>query len=187
MTRSPRTPHPSQSAHAHGFSLVELLVAGLLMAISSLGGAYLFNQATRQARTISQTLQRQFEISYELAVIRDRNDRYNCASGSCTVDLENDPPNQEEYAPANPDNPAHTPTFRELCQANLTDNLISHINSQVPKITDADVSREASTDLSATTPPASTPPHRYLVRWSTTDGRVLRQVQLIPTVAAWCP
>jgi len=40
-----------------GFSLVELLVAAVLMAISSMGGTYLFNQATRQARAISQTLE----------------------------------------------------------------------------------------------------------------------------------
>lgn len=186
MTRPHRHPIPLP---AQGFSLVELLVAALLMAISSLGGTYLFTQATQQARAISETLQQQFEISNELAVIRDRNDRYTCASGACTVKLVGDPPNQDQYAPADPDNPAHTPTFRQLCQTELADNLISHINNQAAKQTDIAVSRKASTDPSTTIPPTSTPPHRYVVTWRTNDAdqRVLRQVQLIPTVAAWCP
>ncbi len=35
----------------------------------------------------------------------------------------------------------------------------------------------------------SIPPHRYRVDWraDSGNGRLLRQVQLIPTVAAWCP
>lgn len=177
----------ARAERSGGFSLVELLVAGLLMALSSLGGAYLFNQATRQARSISETLQQQFEIGNELAVIRDRNDRYTCTTIPCSVKRDGDPPNQEQYAPANPDNPAHTPTFRQLCQSGLADNLISHINSAAPKQTGAAVIRTASMDLTSTSPPSSTPPHRYLVRWSTAEGRVLRQVELIPTVAAWCP
>jgi hypothetical protein len=103
------------------------------------------------------------------------------------VQLGGDPPNQNNYAPADPDDTTHTPNFRQLCQSGLADGLIAHINTQAPKLTDSGVIRQASTDLTSTASPVSTPPHRYLVRWSTTNGRVLRQVQLIPTVAAWCP
>ena len=169
-----------------GFSLMELVVAVVLIAISSIGGTYLFNQATRQAKAISQTLKQQFAISNELAVIRDHNDRYTCATIPCSVQTGGNPPNQNQYVPANPDDPAHTPTFRQLCAVGLADNLISDINS-TPKLTGSEITRLASTDLSSTGSPSSTPPQRYLVRWSRTDGRVLRQVQLMPTVAAWCP
>ena len=169
-----------------GFSLMELVVAVVLIAISSIGGTYLFNQATRQAKAISHTLKQQFAISNELAVIRDHNDRYSCATIPCSVQTGGNPPNQNQYVPANPDDPAHTPTFRQLCALGLADNLISHINS-TPKLTGSEITRLASADLSSTGSPSSTTPHRYLVRWSSTDGRVLRQVQLIPTVAAWCP
>jgi prepilin-type N-terminal cleavage/methylation domain-containing protein len=169
-----------------GFSLMELVVAVVLIAISSIGGTYLFNQATRQAKAISQTLEQQFAISNELAVIRDHNDRYTCATIPCSVQTDGNPPNQNQYVPANPDDPANTPTFHELCAVGLVDNLISHINS-TPKLTGSEITRLASADLSSTGSPSSTTPHRYLVRWSSTDGRVLRQVQLIPTVAAWCP
>jgi prepilin-type N-terminal cleavage/methylation domain-containing protein len=178
--------HRALAQRNSGFSLVELLVAAVVMAISSMGGTYLFNQATRQARAISQTLEQQFAISNELAVIRDHNDRYSCATIPCSVQIGVNPPNQNQYVPANPDDPAHTPTFRQLCTVGLADNLISHINS-TPKLTGSEITRRASTDLSSYGSPSSTPPQRYLVRWSGTDGRVLRQVQLIPTVAAWCP
>ena len=67
--------HRALAQRNSGFSLVELLVAAVVMAISSMGGTYLFNQA----RAISQTLEQQFAISNELAVIRDHNDRYSCA------------------------------------------------------------------------------------------------------------
>ena len=119
-------------------------------------------------------------------MILDHNDRYSCATIPCSVQAGGNPPNQNQYVPTNPDNPADTPTFRQLCAAGLADNLISHINS-TPKLTGSEITRRASTDLSSTGSPSSTPPQRYLVRWSGTDGRVLRQVQLIPTVAAWCP
>ena len=178
--------HQAQPQRNSGFSLVELLVAAVVMAIASMGGTYLFNQATSQARAISQTLEQQFAISNELAVIRDHNDRYTCATIPCSVQTGGNPPNQNQYVPANPDDPAHTPTFHELCTLGLADNLIRHINS-TPKLTGSEITRLASADLSSTGTPSSTTPHRYLVRWSSTDGRVLLQVQLIPTVAAWCP
>ena len=175
-----------------GFSLMELVVAAVLMAISSMGGTYLFNQATRQARAISQTLEQQFAISNELAVIRDHNDRYSCATIPCSVQTGGNPPNQNQYVPANPDDPAHTPTFRQLCASGLSNDLITHINSSaVPQLTGGnDVSRNASLDPASSAvvnvTNKSVRPHRYLVPWSA-GGRQVRQVQLIPTVAAWCP
>ena len=126
--------HQAQPQRNSGFSLVELLVAAVVMAIASMGGTYLFNQATSQARAISQTLEQQFAISNELAVIRDHNDRYTCATIPCSVQTGGNPPNQNQYVPANPDDPAHTPTFRQLCAVGLADNLISDINS-TPKLT----------------------------------------------------
>ena len=167
-----------------GFSLVELLVAAVLMAISSMGGTYLFNQATSQARAISQTLEQQFAISNELAVIRDHNDRYSCATIPCSVQTGGNPPNQNQYVPANPDDPAHTPTFRQLCASGLSNDLITHINSpEVPQRT-ASLDPASSAVVNGTN--KSVRPHRYLVTWSA-GGRQVRQVQLIPTVAAWCP
>lgn len=170
--------------------MVELLVAALIMAFSSMGGTLLFGQATRQASAIRASLQQQFLISNELAVIRDHNDRYSCASGSCSVDLIGDPPNQGEYIPPNAPNAlAPYTTFLGLCQSGLANALISHINTAAPTLTTGEVTRLASLDPASLDPDATSqsgPPHRYLVTW-TAGGRQVRQVQLIPTVAAWCP
>ena len=178
--------HLKLAQRISGFSLVELLVAGVIMVISSVAATFLFNQATRQATFISKSFEYQFAISNQLAVILDHNDRYTCSTINCSVQTAGNPPNQNQYVPANPDDPTHSPTFRQLCAVGLADNLISHINS-IPKITGNEITLHASTDLSSSVSPSSLPPHRYLVRWSTTDGRILRQVQLVPTVAAWCP
>jgi prepilin-type N-terminal cleavage/methylation domain-containing protein len=139
MIQSHRALPPRNS----GFSLVELLVAAVLMAISSMGGTYLFNQATRQARAISQTLEQQFAISNELAVIRDHNDRYSCATIPCSVQTGGNPPNQNQYVPANPDDPAHTPTFRQLCATRL--QILRH----VPSTPDGAISASATLASSA--------------------------------------
>ncbi len=166
-----------------GFSLVELLVAAVLLMISSIGGSVLFNQATHQANTIRQTLAQQFSISNDLATVLDLNDRYSCTTGTCSATLAGDPPDQDQYVPDDPDDPSHNPTFRQLCTSGLADDLVAQINSTAVAA-GPNVSRQASLD-----PPGSTtsiPPHRYRVRWSS-GGRTLRQVQLTPTVAAWCP
>ena len=165
------------------FSLVELLVAAVLLMISSIGGSVLFNQATRQANAIRETLTQQFSISNDLATVLDLNDRYSCATGTCSANLNGDPPDQDSYAPDDPDDSTHSPTFRQLCTAGLANALVTQINSTAVAA-GPNVSRVASLDPAGST--SSTPPHRYRVRW-TSDGRTLRQVQLIPTVAAWCP
>lgn len=196
MIRSNRNFRPSTPDQARGFSLVELLVAALIMAFSSMGGTLLFGEASRQASSIRDSLQQQFLISNELAVIRDHNDRYTCASGSCTVKLDGDPPNQEQYIPKNdPNAPTPYKAFLGLCDSGLVSDLITHINTPISQLVDPKVvKREAILDPASTIEVVegttkttkSVAPHRYLVTWSA-GGRQVRQVQLIPTVAAWCP
>lgn len=168
-----------QISSSAGFSLVELLVAAVLMVISSIGGTILFNNATRQANAIRVSLQQQFTMANDLAEILELNDRYVCTGTNCSIKTQSDVPNQNEYIALTAAE-ANSP-FRNLCASGLTDQLVTAINA-APQVSGPDVERIASN----TNP--SLPPHHYLVTWtSTTNGRVLRQVQLIPTVAAWCP
>jgi prepilin-type N-terminal cleavage/methylation domain-containing protein len=177
------TPRHLPPASSAGFSLVEMMVAAVLMLISSIGGTMLFNTATSQAQAIRTTLQQQVSIANDLAIVHALNDRYSCAEGSCSAVLGGAPPNQNQYAPANPDDPSHNPSFRQHCTAGLADGLVAQINGTT-SVAGPDVVRSASLEPALTT---STPPHRYRVRWSRGDGHLLRQVQLIPTVAGWCP
>ena len=166
-----------------GFSLVELLVAAVVMVLSSIGGGALFNSATRQVNTIHESLTQQFSISNDLATVLELNDRYSCASGTCSASLGGDPPNQSSYVPDDPDDPAHSPTFRQLCGAGLANGLVNQVNATAV-VAGPNVTRVASLEPAGST--SSATPHRYRVRWSS-NGRTLRQVELIPTVAAWCP
>lgn len=176
MSTTQHTHHKSSSA---GFSLVELLIAAVLMVISSIGGTALFNNATRQANAIHNTLQQQFTIANDLAAVLELNDRYVCTDTNCSIKREGNAPNQNEYiSPSAAD--ANSP-FRSLCNSDLTAKLVEAINTSA-KVAGPNVERLATDDN------PSLPPHHYLVTWtSKTNGRVLRQVQLIPTVAAWCP
>lgn len=177
-----RAGRPAASA---GFSLVELLVAAMLMMISTIGGTWLFNSATGQANAIRLALQQQFAISNDLATVLEINDRYSCASGTCTAVLEGNPPNQDGYVPVNV-NGTVDPAFTALCTAGLSNALVSQINSTASAaLISQGISRTASLEPNGT---SSSPPHRYRVRWTADDGgRTLRQVQLTPTVAGWCP
>jgi prepilin-type N-terminal cleavage/methylation domain-containing protein len=169
--------------NSRGFSLVELLVAAVVMVLSSIGGGALFNSATRQVNTIHQSLTQQFSISNDLATVLELNDRYSCASGTCSASLGGDPPDQSSYVPDDPDDPAHSPTFRQLCGAGLANGLVNQVNATAV-VAGPNVTRVASLEPAGST--SSATPHRYRVRWSS-NGRTLRQVELIPTVAAWCP
>lgn len=178
--RTPRSaPHPA------GFSLVELLVAAMLMMISTIGGTWLFNSATGQANAIRLTLRQQFAISNDLATLQEISDRYSCASGTCTAVLTGNPPNQDGYVPVDV-NGTVDQAFLDLCAAGLSDGLVSQINATPSAdLINQGINRTASHEPAGT---SSVPPHRVRVRWTDdANGRTLRQVQLTPTVAGWCP
>lgn len=180
---------PHSAAREAGFSLVELLVAAMVMLISSMGGTYLFNQATHQANAISRRLQQQFAVSNDLATILDLNDRYSCAdlpTEDCSPRAE--PPDQNQYVPntfnAELNDPnLSKPNFSQLCERGLANDLVKEIQEETLP---PGVARHTAILDSVDANGKSVPPHRYRVSWSA-DGRVLRQVQLVPTVAAWCP
>lgn len=192
-----------------GFTLVEILVAAVVMVLSTIGSTVLFNQSTRQRLSGDQRLQEQLAISRDLAAILEVNERYNCdPTHGCAAALSAvmpdqplaAPPDQDAYAPANVD--ALLPggrSFRDLCDSGLLTNLFTALEAA------GDLDRNASTGTStlvgtrvqrtvslqdatgAGTGRQSLAPHRYRVDWRDGEGRLLRQVQLIPTVAAWCP
>lgn len=191
-----------------GFTLVELLIAAVVMVLSTIGSAVMFNQATRQGLSGNLRLEEQLAISRDLAAILEINERYSCASGPCSVTLNAvqpgealpPPPDQGGYAPADVDaTPTGGRSFRALCAQGLLTNLLAALQTTGEIDGEATPGRTilVGTSVQRTvslleaggsgTATESLPPHRYRVDWRDADGRLLRQVQLIPTVAAWCP
>lgn len=189
--RLPPAPRPRP-----GFTLVEILIAAVVMVLSTIGSAVLFNQAARQSLSGNQHLGEQLAISRDLAAILDVNERYNCTASGCGVAPDAAaPPDQDDYAPIDDEATIDAGrSFRELCSQGLLDNLVTALQNtgeiDANGILAGTSVRRTVTLLEASgTPLQSLPPHRYRVDWRAADGhgRLLRQVQLIPTIAAWCP
>lgn len=170
-----------------GFTLVEILIAAVVMVFSTIGSAVLFNQATRQGISSNRHLGEQLAISRDLAALLDLNERYNCGESGCGVNSAL--PDQDEYAPAEIGS-AQGSDFRALCNQGLLNDLFaSHIGTQTLPGTTVQRTVHLLDAVEVTGGQQSISPHRYRVDWraDSGNGRLLRQVQLIPTVAAWCP
>ncbi len=181
-----------------GFSLVELMVSMVLFAIVSAGSLGLFTIATRQANLTRQLQEEEFAIRLDLATIQALNDRYTCASGTCLIDSNGEPPGQNEYYPSTT---THQANFASLCSSGglagtttSTTSAIGTVNTSAtglvglinattppPAFTNLGISRTTLEDS------GSPSANRYTVTWKGSDGSVLRQISLTPTTAAWCP
>lgn len=178
-----------------GFSLVELMVSMVLFAIVSAGSLGLFTIATRQANLTRQLQEEEFAIRLDLATIQALNDRYTCASGTCLIDSDGEPPGQNEYYPSNSTDQT---TFASLCSSGGLAGKTTAASGTTPSsatglvgLINATNTPTAFTNLgiSRTTLEDSSSPsaNRYTVTWKGSDGSVLRQISLTPTTAAWCP
>lgn len=182
---------PRSRQAAAGFSLVELIVSSALFLVMATGALALFaitNRQTIQSQTIQE---QQFAIGVDLATIQRMNDRYTCASGTCTVNESGGAPGENDYFPTDASAQA---TFLALCQPSpsavnpptLSDALIALIVARpaTAEMQQLGISRTVLKDNESTAAPLA---HRYTVTWLSNQQAVLRQVTLTPTAAAWCP
>lgn len=170
-----------------GFTLVEILIAAVVMMVSTIGSAVLFNQSTRQGLNSNLRLQEQLAISRDLATILDRNERYNCDTSTCG--LSPTLPDQDGYAPADIGSDQDG-GFRARCDRGLLNELLARdIGTQTLPGTSVQRTVHLLDAIASDSGQESLPPHRYRVDWraDSGSGRLLRQVTLMPTVAAWCP
>ena len=177
------------SHYEAGFSLVEIMISTVILAMVSAGSLGMFTVTTRQA-TISRLLQEEeFAIRMDLASIQNMNDRFTCYSGTCQIDTVGAAPGQAEYYP---DNALALVKFNDLCSssallvvpsASYGSGLVTLINATArpTELVSLGITRTVTVD--ATSPTAS----RYTVTWNSSDGSLLRQINLTPTAAAWCP
>lgn len=165
---------------ADGFSLVEVMLAATLMVIVAVSTAVLFTLSNKQTLESRVRQAEQSAISDDLATIQRLNDRYSCASGSCriaTVD-----PGEDDYYPGTA---AARATIDAQCSSGaLIDNLITAIDTAATPASFGNLGIRRRSASANSDDPAT---NRYMVTWSGSDGRQLRQVTLVPTMAGWCP
>ncbi|MEY3462908.1 MAG: hypothetical protein RLZZ468_686 [Cyanobacteriota bacterium] len=177
-----------------GFSLVEVLVAAALLAISASAAVTLFSTSQVMFSQGKERDDDQNAINADLAEIERRNRRFTCLEGSCT--LSGSDPNEDQYTPAHPGVvppgatfDAQVEQFANLCvqPAGRASGLLEAFKTSALDTLPA-MTRRLTRSYDITTASSDTPatPHAYVVRYSK-DGQVLRRVRLVPTVAGWCP
>jgi len=171
-----------------GYSLVEIIIATLVFVIAGAGAVSLFTLVTRQSSMTQSQQEEQFATAIDEGAIIRLNDRYTCASGTCTAGTSTSSPGENGYYP---DQLAAVNSFKSLCNAatstdrSLVDDLVAQIQSLpvTSQMARLGVIRQVNEESETVAPLA----HRYRVAWISRDGEILRQITLTPTAAAWCP
>lgn len=199
MSSAGHRPHRSRSSGgtSAGFSLVEVLVAAVLLAVGATVALALFTAANQLFRRGQTTDRDQIAISTDLAEIQRRNRRLVCPSGSCDLFTSTTAdPTENDYTPVHPGvyPPGATfdsrmALFKARCTqpAGAASGLISDFKTKALDTLPA-MTNGISRSLDITSPATETPstPHAYVVTY-TKNGQVLRRLRLVPTVAGWCP
>ena len=167
-----------------GFSLVEVMVASVILFTSVTAAVTLFNFTNVNARLGEERQDEQAAISEDLAAIVQINDKFscidanNCSSGSTY-------PNENEYIPGDPNG------LSAICSPDGTGSgfgplLVNAINNLTlaPRLKELNITRSAK--IPTTINANNTPPHLYSIEWQK-SSITLRQITLMPTVASWCP
>jgi len=164
-----------------GFSLVEMMIAAVLMVIATIGTVAMFNYGISQNSSSRGKQEEQSAISEDLAEIQVINDRYTCTDElNCTVSGMD--PGEDAYHPTGT---SPSSQFNAAClDGTLIDQLITTIrDTTMPSAFNGlGISRSVNKSINS-----DGRYNRYTVTWSNSGGTRLRQITLVPTVAGWCP
>jgi prepilin-type N-terminal cleavage/methylation domain-containing protein len=179
-----------------GFTLVEILVASVVLVVAISGAALAFMSANKISFFGSARSQVESAIDQDLANIKDAAYRYTYCSGDYTItgDACNSvAPGQEDYY--FPDSVAHqarAEEFEDDCRdGSLSDDLIAAINGGSSSLalsstaTTLGVSRDPAV-LNSTVGTPGENSHDIRITYNQ-NGAVVRRVLVTPTAAAWCP
>ncbi|MEA5414893.1 type IV pilus modification PilV family protein [Synechococcus sp. BA-132 BA5] len=185
MNHSP--PIPRRRRPANGFSLVELMVASVLLVLSLTGTSVLFIESNRSSAAATLRYRQQALVDADLARVRRLNDRYTCSSGICTSlgtkELGKNDFFPEPTSTAADGNSAAGHSFEALCKSTgLITQLVADIGPTPSGLTAAGITY----DPIDTTNQGGV--HRYTITYTnSTSNEELRRVTLVPTTVAWCP
>lgn len=187
-----------------GFTIVESLVAGILLAVAASAALTLFSASQGMFRQSREKDDAQIAIREDLAIIERLNRRFVCLEGSCdfVADTAADP-DEIGYTPPYPvgtyppgsDYNSKMQVFRDLCvvspgsPSGLVDDYVLKVESKLQPMR-AGITREISLESAGSETPVT--PHAYDVIYRVTDpttgaNRVLSRSRFAPTVANWCP
>lgn len=170
-----------------GFTLVEVLVAVLIVAIGVTGLATLTNITSSSQVALKSANSRGDAIAADIAELQRINNRYTCAGltaasgGNCLISTTD--PSQDDYYPESANGRTN---FDARCNYEGTTDLVTPLAALIPAnseasdaLSDAGVTRSIDTANQGNA-------HRYTVTY-TAGGSTLATLTLVPTTAAWCP
>lgn len=171
----------SNATGMQSFSLPELIISSLILAIAVLASAQLFNSSNRVRIDTGVRNASEHLIDVDLTAISRRNEHFTCR-GSITCTTGTTDHTSSAYFPSNASEIA---AFEAACNTanQLVDLLIAQIDTNQPA--PAGLYRS----IAATPIADQSNSHLYTVTYYTdaTRTRRLRQAVFTPTVAAWCP
>jgi prepilin-type N-terminal cleavage/methylation domain-containing protein len=194
---------PGQSGDG-GFTLIEVIVAAVVMLVAMVGAISAFNLVTQSLRGTGLRADQSRRIDAQIAEISRLIEDYT----ACTTPAGAVPPSPFDPATAclgdtssivkgnsfyyfpDPSDASNVNAFFAACgsataSSHITANFIAAIDAIVPLpgVLDQGVARDSAARVN------SSDASNSLVRitWRDSANRVIRQIQVVPLLSAWCP
>ena len=170
-----------------GFSLVEVLLVVVVLAVGVTGIASLTGIGARNQNQLNTTNQRADAIAADIAEVRRINDRYTCAGltaasgGTCAISTTD--PDQDGYYPENANGRTN---FANRCNYEGGVDLVTELAGLIPANSSASAALTAAGVTRTIDTANQGDAHRYTVTY-TAGGNTIATLTLVPTSAAWCP
>jgi len=179
---------------SQGFSLLEPLLASVILAIVTSGTAMMLMSANRVSTKADVVDNIEWNINSDLAVIQRLSRRFTCCSGSCLVQIPTSYGSTKACAVNNPDDDRYffpqldDPSTANINEPSAIDSLCEDSNNttfMTPLETAIDSTASPSGLTRTTTIKAD---HTLEISYADTTSQQVRRVALIvPPMAFWCP
>jgi hypothetical protein len=179
---------------SQGFSLLEPLLASVILAIVTSGTAMMLMSANRVSTKADVVDNIEWNINSDLAVIQRLSRRFTCCSGSCLVQIPTSYGSTKACAVNNPDDDRYffpqldDPSTANINEPSAIDSLCEDSNNttfMTPLETAIDSTAIPSGLTRTTTIKAD---HTLEISYADTTSQQVRRVALIvPPMAFWCP
>jgi len=179
---------------SQGFSLLEPLLASVILAIVTSGTAMMLMSANRVSTKADAVDNIEWNINSDLAVIQRLSRRFTCCSGSCLVQIPTSYGSTKACAVNNPDDDRYffpqldDPSTATINEPSAIDSLCEDSNNttfMTPLETAIDSTAIPSGLTRTTTIKAD---HTLEISYADTTSQQVRRVALIvPPMAFWCP